>query len=171
MEFYDTVEKRRSVRSFRDDPINEESLKKILEAARLAPSAHNTQEYKFVIVRDAEKRQGLARAALEQDFVAEAPIIIAAVALNPNYLLENEVPAYAVDVAIAIDHLTLAAVQEDLGTCWIGAFHQDEVKKILNIPPQYKAVALIPLGVPRDEPSVRSRKKLKDLVCEDVFLE
>ena len=171
MEFYDTIEKRRSVRSFRDESINEDSLKKILEAARTAPSANNAQDYKFVVVRNADKRQALAMAAMEQSFIAEAPILIAAVALNPNYMMENEVPAYAVDLAIAIDHMTLAAVQEDLGTCWIGAFDQDKVRRILNVPSDYKVVALLPLGVPRDEAGVKSRKRLIDLTCEEQFSE
>jgi len=169
-DIYEIIERRRSVRSFRTNkPVPEDSLKKILGAARLAPSAHNAQEYKFIVVRDEETRKELARAASDQRFIAEAPVIIVGVSLNPEYLLSSGVPAYAVDVAIAIDHMTLAAVEEGLGTCWIGAFNQEEVKKILNIPPQYKVVALLPLGTPYDEPGVKTRKSLKELVCYDKF--
>lgn len=168
-DIYEIIKTRRSVRSFRDKPVDEESLKRILEAGRLAPSAHNAQEYKFVVVQDIEKRKALAKAASEQRFIAEAPVIIVAVSLNPKHLMSSGVPAYAADLAIAIDHMTLAAVQEELGTCWIGAFNQDEVKRILNIPAQYKVAALLPLGTPYDEPGVKSRKSLKELVCYENF--
>lgn len=171
MEIYEAIEKRRSVRAYRDDPISEETLNKILEAGRLGPSAHNAQEYKFVVVRNSQKRKELAKAAAGQRFIAKAPVIIAAVSLNPEHLMSNGVPAYAVDVAIALDHMTLAAVEEELGTCWIGAFSQEDVKKILNIPESYKVVALLPLGSPYDEPGVKSRKKLKELVCYENFSE
>jgi len=117
----------------------------ILEAARMAPSAHNSQPYKFIVVRDAEKRRQLAKAALDQSFIAQAP------------------------VAIAIDHLTLAAVEENLGTCWIGAFSQKEVKEILEIPEKYKVVTLLPLGYPDDKASQKNRKELEELVCWENF--
>lgn len=171
MDIYEVIKTRRSVRSFRDVPVPEENLKRILEAARLAPSAHNTQEYKFIIVKDAGKRKALARAASEQRFIHGAPIIIVAVSLNPEHLMSSGVPAYPMDLAIALDHITLAAVQEDLGTCWVGAFSQEEVKKILNIPEKCRVVALMPLGTPYDIPSVKTRKSLKELVCYEEFSE
>lgn len=171
MDVYEVIKMRRSVRSYRDKPVDEESLKKILEAGRLAPSAHNAQEYKFVIVQDTGKRKALAKTASEQRFIAEAPVIIAAVSLNPKHLMSSGVPAYAVDLAIVLDHMTLAAVEEELGTCWIGAFNQEEVKRILSIPKNYKVVALLTLGTPYDEPGVKSRKNIKDLVCYEEFSE
>jgi len=171
MTIYELIEKRRSVRNFRDDPIQEDALKRILGAGRLAPSAHNAQDYKFIIVKDAEKIKVLAKAAAGQKFVGEAPIIIVPVSLKPEYIMSCGVPAYAVDIAIAIDYMTLAAAEEGLGTCWIGAFNQEEVRKILKIPEKYKAVILLPLGVPDDEPAVKSRKKLWELICEEEFSE
>ena len=172
MNIYEAIKKRRSVRDYRpDEPVSEESLKKILEAARLAPSAHNSQEYKFIVVEDRQKRKDLAKAASDQRFIAQAPVIIVAVSLNPEHIMAGGVPAYAVDVAIAVDHMTLAAVEEGLGTCWVGAFDQGEVKRILGIPEQYKVVVLLPLGVPYDEPGVKSRKGLKELVCYENFSE
>ena len=171
MNIYEAIEKRRSVRSYRPDPVTEESLKKILEAGRLAPSAHNSQDYKFVVVKDKSKRKKLALAASEQRFILEAPVIIVAVSLNPEHMMDSGVPAYAMDLAVAVDHMTLAAVEEGLGTCWIGAFSQEEIKRILNIPEKYKVAALLPLGVPYDEPGIKSRKKLKELVCYEQFSE
>jgi len=172
MELYEAIEKRKSVRNFREDPVSGESLKRILEAGRMAPSAHNAQEYKFVVVRDAKKRKELEKAAMGQSFVSQAPVVIAAVSLNPHHILSCGVPAYPLDLAIAIDHMTLAAVEENLGTCWVCAFDQDKVKEILKIPKEYKVVALIPLGVPYEkEERVKSRKKLKELVCFEEFSE
>jgi len=171
MDIYEVIEKRRSVRAYKDEPVSDESLKKILEAGRLAPSAHNAQEYKFIVVKDAKKRKELAEAALGQRFIAQAPVVIVAVSLNPESLMSSEVPAYAMDLAIALDHMTLAAVEEELATCWIGAFSQEEVKKVLNIPSRYKVVALLPLGIPDEEPGVKSRKKLEELICYENFSE
>lgn len=171
MNIYETIKTRRSVRAYKDGKIDDVVLNRILEAARLAPSAHNNQEYKFVVVKDAAKRKALAKAALDQKFVGEAPMVIAGVALNPNHIMTCGVPAYVVDLAIAFDHITLTAVEEGLGTCWIGAFYQNEVKKILNIPEKYKVVVLLPLGVPKDRPGKKTRKKLKELVCYDNFSE
>jgi len=171
MDIYEAIKTRRSVRSYRPKEVSEETLKKIMGAVRLAPSTHNLQEYKFIIVKDQEKKRGLFKAASEQEFINEAPVVIAAVALNPDYMMECNVPAYPVDLAIALDHLTLAAVEEDLGTCWIGAFNQEEVKKILNIPAKYLVVALMTLGTPYDEPGIKSRKNTGDLVCYEEFSE
>jgi len=117
MDVMEAIRRRRSVRSYRKDPVPDEKLKKILEAARLAPSARNSQNWKFVVVRDAARRKELAKAAADQYFVGEAPVVIAAVALQPEYVMRCEVPAYAVDLAIAVDHMTLVAVEEGLGTC------------------------------------------------------
>ncbi len=171
MNVYEAVEKRRSVRAYRDEDISEEKLKKILKAGRLAPSVHNSQEYKFIVVKDAKKRKELAEAASGQKFIAQAPVIIIAVSLNPGYLMSSEVPAYAMDLAIALDYMTLVAVEEGLGTCWISAFSQEKVKKVLNVPAPYKITALLPLGIPDDDPAPRSRKKTEELVCYEEFSE
>jgi len=169
MDVYTAIKTRRSVRSYKSDPVPEESLKRILEAARLAPSAANRQQWKFVVVRDPEKRKQLSQAAHHQSFVGEAPVVIAAVALAPERMMSCEVPAYAVDLAIAVDHITLAAVEEGLGTCWIGAFSQEEVKRILNIPPRYKVVTILPLGFPDDRPGAKLRKGLEEIACYETF--
>ena len=171
MEVYQVIKIRRSVRDYKSDPVPEESLKKILDAARLAPSAHNSQQWKFIVVRNLEKRKQLARAAHNQNFIAQAPIVIIAVSLDPEHLMSCGVPAYAVDLAIAADHMSLVAVEEGLGTCWIGAFSQQEVKEILQIPEQYKVVALLPIGFPADQPKPKSRKDLEEIVCEEIFKE
>jgi nitroreductase len=169
MDVYEAIRTRRSVRAYQDKPVPEEVLNRILEAARLAPSAANRQQWKFIVVQDPELRKKLITAANNQQFVGQAPVVIVAVSLEPDRVMSCEVPAYAVDLAIAVDHMTLAATAEGLGTCWIGAFHQSEVKRVLNIPNQYKVVTLIPLGYPADSPRIKSRKPLEEIVCYDTF--
>lgn len=161
MDVHQAIKTRRGVRSYKPDPVPEESLKRILEAARLAPSGHNAQAWKFVVVKDEERKKKLVEAAAGQSFIGEAPVVIAAVSLDPEHIMGCEVPAYAVDLAIAVDHITLAAVEEGLGTCWIGAFSQSKVKQILNIPKEYKVVVLLPLGFAKDEPEPKTRKTLR----------
>jgi len=169
MNVYEAIKTRRSVRSYKPDPVPEESLERILEAARLAPSGNNAQAWKFVVVKDEERRKKLVEAAAGQSFVGEAPVVIAAVSLDPEHIMGCEVPAYAVDLAIAVDHMTLAAVEEGLSTCWIGAFSQSKVKQILDIPEECKVVVLLPLGFAKDEPEPKIRKNIEEIVCYDSF--
>jgi len=167
MEVKRAIRERRSVRSYEKKEVPEEKIERVLEAARLAPSASNRQLWKFIVVRDEARRQKISKAASNQNFIAEAPVVIAAV----NHIMHCGVPSYAVDLAIAVDHMTLAAAEENLGTCWIGDFSQEEVKKILNIPEKYKVVALLPLGFPADKPKVKLRRPLKEIVCYETFTE
>lgn len=169
MELKEAIGKRQSVRDYEDKPVSEEKLKNILEAARLAPSANNRQPWKFIVVKERKRRQELAQAANGQTFVGEAPVIIAAVATNPEQVMTCGVPNYAVDLAIAVDHMTLAAVDEGLGTCWIGAFSQQRAREILGIPAKYRVVTLLPLGFPRKEWGMKFRKSLEEIVCYETF--
>lgn len=170
IDVYEAIKKRRSVRAYKDEEINKVALKRILEAMRMAPSGNNKQEYKFVLVKNFQKRLALSRAA-GQRFIAQAPIIVAAVSVKPDYIMPCGVPAHPVDIAIALDHLTLAAAAEGLGSCWIGAFSQEGARRVLNIPEKYKIVALLPLGVPKDKPMAKKRKSIKELFCYDTFSE
>lgn len=169
MDVYEAIRTRRSVRAYRPDPIPEDVLQRILDAGRMAPSAANKQSWKFVVVRDADLRSRLAVAAHNQSFVGEAPVVIVAVGLSPERTMSCEVPADPVDLAIAVDHMTLAAAAEGLGTCWIGAFDQNEVRRLLGIPDSCKVIALLPVGYPADQPKAKSRKELSEIVCYDRF--
>jgi len=169
MELKEAIRTRQSIRDYVDKPVPKEKLLKVLEAARLAPSASNRQRWKFVVVRDRERRQELARAAGGQSHVRKAPVVIAAVATMPEYVMRCGVPAYAVDLAIAVDHMTLAAVDEGLGTCWIGAFSQEEARVILKIPDDCRIVALLTLGFPKQEAGPKVRKSLDDIVRYEIF--
>ena len=171
MELKEAIKKRQSIRAYEDNPVPEEKLKNVLEAARLAPSAKNRQPIKFVVVKESKRRQELARAANGQTFVGEAPIVITAVATRVEHIMACGVPSHPVDLAIAVDHMTLAAIDEGLGTCWIGAFSQEKVKEILEIPEKYRVVALLPLGFPREGTKMKIRKSLGEIVCYETFTE
>ena len=171
MELKEVIRKRESVRGYLDKQISQEQLNNVLEAARLAPSASNRQPIKLVVIKNSTKRKELTQAANNQGFVGEAPVVIAAVATDLEFTMPCGIKSYAIDVAIAIDHITLAAVDEGLGTCWIGAFSQERVKRILNVPDKYEVVALLPLGFPEKERGVKPRKSLDEIVCYESFKE
>jgi len=170
MNVFEAIKNRFSVRSYKSNPVSQEKLEKILEAVRLAPSAHNSQNWKFIVVKSEEQKAELAKAAT-QDFINQAPIIIVGVATDADQLMTSGVPAGAVNLSIASTHLILEATEEGLGTCWVGAFDQEKVKKILNIPAEkkYQVVALIPLGYSAENPSKKIRKKLKEIICNEKF--
>lgn len=165
MEVMEAIKKRRSIRDFEDRDVEDGKLNLLLEAARLAPSASNRQEWRFVVVKDRESRQKLMAAAKGQPFVGEAPVVIACCAQTDNHVMTCGQLCYPIDVAIAIDHMTLKAVEEGLGSCWVGAFYEDEVKKILNIPAHIRVVELLAVGYPARQPSgKKNRLAMEDIV-------
>ena len=151
MDVFESIKKRKSVRSYLDKQVEEDKILKILEAARLAPSASNRQEWRFVVVKDKKVKLQLSKAAKGQVFVGEAPIVIACCAETDNHVMTCGQLCYPIDIAIAIDHMTLSACGLGLGTCWIGAFYEEEVKKILEIPKDIKVVELLCLGYAKEE--------------------
>ena len=169
MDVFTAIKQRRSVRAYKPAEIEEDKLKKVLEAARLAPSASNRQDWKFVIVREKETKKKLARAAFGQSFIGEAPVVMVACGTEPKMIMACGQPTSTVDVSIACAFIMLAAYEQGLGTCWIGAFREDEVKKILKIPEPVRVVAVIPLGYPDESPSQRERKDFDEIVCFDKF--
>lgn len=169
MDVFEAIKKRYSSRAYKNEPVDEEILQKVLEAGRLAPSAHNAQDWKFIVVKNQQKKEAIAKACLGQSFIAQAPVVIVGVSLDPQHLMANEVSSGVVNLSIALDHMILEATELGLGTCWIGAFSQKEIKKILEIPQRYKVIALFPLGWPADRPKEKSRKPLKEIVSYDRF--
>ena len=154
----EAIRKRKSVRKYLNKKVEEGELFTVLEAGRLAPSASNRQEWRFIIVRDQVSKKKLAEAANNQSFIAEASIVIAACAETDEHVMSCGQACYPIDVAIALDHITLAAVELGLGTCWIGAFDEKKVKQILEIPSEVRVVALMPLGYPYDSSVVNKNR-------------
>jgi len=163
VDVFEAIQKRRSIRAYKNEPVPEESLAKVLEAARIAPSAGNRQEYKFIVVKDEKRRRELAQACNNQSFIGDASVVIVGCSTNPQR-------RYAfVDVAIALDHMTLAAVAEGLGTCWIGAFSESKVKELLGIPDSVSVVCILPVGIPAKEGAPRPRKSKEDLFPSETW--
>ena len=162
MNLYEVIKSRYSVRSYLNKPVEQEKLDRILDAARLAPSGSNRQPWKFVVVRDAETRKKLVPACSNQEFVGQAPVVIAGVGLMPDRIMSCGVPGDPVDVAIALEHVALAATAEGLGTCWIGSFHQDQVRRVLDVPANAKVVEVMTLGYPADHPRPKARERIAE---------
>src|SRR4030043_648943 len=169
MNVFDAISQRSSVRAYKATDGEEDKLEKILEAARLSPSASNRQDWKFIVVRDKETKKKLAKAAFGQSFIAEAPIVIVACGTEPKAIMGCGQPAYTVNVSIACAFMILQAYELGLGTCWMGAFKEDETKKILDVPEHVRVVAMTPLGYPDEPPSEKSRKRLNEIVCYEKY--
>jgi nitroreductase len=166
MEFYEVISNRRSIRAYKKDPVEDSKLSRILNAARLAPTAANRQPYSLIVVKDKETRQRL-KDAYSQKWFFTAPVIVCACAVPDDAWKRNDGKGYVdVDVAIAMDHLILAASAEGLGTCWIAAFKPEVVREVLNIPDNMEPLVLTPLGYPETIPEPTFRKPLEEMVRE-----
>jgi nitroreductase len=171
LDIYDAIRNRVSTRAYLPDEIEKEKLERILEAARQAPSGKNGQPWTFIIITDSETRARLVPACKNQKFIAEAPVVIAVCGREEEAYQKmggywNSLP---VDIGIAVEHLMLAAEAEGLGTCWIGAFVEEEVREILEIPAEVKVVALTPVGYPAGEKVFRKRKSIDEIVMREKW--
>jgi nitroreductase len=169
MDVFTAISRRKSVRKYKDKAVDETVLRQVLDAGRIAPSAGNRQDWKFIVVRDQETRRKLAIAAKGQMFIEQAPVTIVGCAIEPTYLMMCGQSAGILDVSIAFSFMMLAATEQGLGTCWLGAFDENAVKKILDVPDQTRVVAMTPLGYPDEVPAGRPRKDMSEVVCFDKF--
>jgi nitroreductase len=164
MEFTELVKKRYSVRAYKSDPVEENKLHQVLEAARLAPTAANRQPFQIVVVHTAGRETELGR-LYGRDWFVQAPLIICACGMPTKSWVRSDGKNYNdVDVAIAMDHLVLAAANLGLGTCWIAAFDPAAVREVLGLPDDVEPIVLTPLGYPADELRPKKRKALSELV-------
>jgi nitroreductase len=168
MDLFEVFRRRRSVRAYAPTEIPDEMLMQILEAINTAPSAGNLQAYEVVVVRDARRKQQLANAAYGQSFIAQAPVVLVFVQ-NQNRSAarygQRGATLYSLqDATIACTYAHLAATALGLGSCWIGAFDDEAVAKVINAPKGMRPVAILPIGYPAEEPWATPRRKLEDLV-------
>jgi nitroreductase len=169
MSFLELADKRYSCRAYRPDPVPEELLQQVLEAARLAPTAANRQPFRLIVIHTRGREEELKRIYGREWFV-QAPLVIAACGLPEEGWTRRDGKNYTeVDVAIAMDHLTLAAADLGLGTCWIGAFDAQAAREVLRLPENVEPVAFTPLGFPADQPRPRQRKSLSELVRYEAW--
>lgn len=170
MDFFRIVDERRSMRKYADTPVDEEKLHKILETANKAPSAGNMQGFEIYLVRRLEQREALVKAAWDQEFLAEAPVVLV-FCTNPSRLVEQYQERgsglYCIqDATIACAFSMLAAKALGLDSVWVGAFDEEAVRKIAHIPASLRPIAMLPVGYAGKEAGVRPRRELNDLIHE-----
>lgn len=164
MEFSDLVRQRYSVRAYTPDPVEDEKLNQVLEAARLAPTAANRQPFQLLVIHTQGREEELYRVYNKTWFV-EPPVVICICGLPDRAWTRRDDKSYVdVDAAIVMDHLILAATDAGLGTCWVGAFDPDAAREVLGLPDGVEPIAFTPLGYPADEPKSKKRRPLDELV-------
>lgn len=162
MELLKAIQTRRSIRAYTDQIVEKEMLEGVLEVARIAPSAANKQRWKFVII-EKDRVSEFVPMCKNQKFVGEASHLIICCATDKESKWAD------VDVAIAMDHMTLRAHDLGLGTCWIGAFHPEEVSKAINLPEEAKVVAILTLGYPAKEGVMRDREPMEEIISYNTY--
>jgi len=173
MELSEAIKGRRSIRAFKQKDVPKETVEKLIDAARHAPSAGNIQPWEFVIVRKLEVKRKLARAALNQAFVEEAPVVIVVCAnemrSSMGYGYRGKTLYCIQDTAAATQNILLTAYSLGLGACWIGAFNENETKQALNAPESIRPVAIVPVGYPDETPSHRGIRSLSQIMRYETF--
>ncbi len=160
----DVIRARRSVRRMHDAPLPPEAVERLFEAARLAPSWDNRQCWDFVAVTDPEVRAALAEAGGPKAAMPAAPLIVVACARPEASGQRAGLDYFMLDMGIAIEHLILEAASLGLGTCWVGWFDEEKVRQALAIPPEVRVVAMVPVGLPAEEPRGRPRRRMEEIL-------
>ncbi len=168
MTVLEAIRGRYSCRSYQDKPIEQEKLDQIFEAARLAPSAKNLQDWRFVAVTDKEKKRRLAEAANNQKFLENAGVIIVACS-NSIEIMRCGQAVGPIDVAIALEHIALQASELGLATCWIGSFYPEKVRPIVGIPQDIAIIELMALGYPAVSQKEHKREPMKKIMCYEKW--
>ena len=164
MQFSELIRKRYSVRAYKPDDVDDDKLQRVLDAARLAPTAANRQAIQFIVVHTKGREAELGRIYRAEWFV-QAPLVICACGIpTANWVRKDGKNYNDIDVAIAMDHLILAATDEGLGTCWIGAFDASAAREVLHLPDDVEPIAFTPLGYPADQAEPKNRKPISELV-------
>jgi len=168
MDIFQVFRDRRSIRKYRDTPVEADKIDQVIDAARLAPSWKNMQCWRFLVVSDPVRKAALLRAFPEENpgykAIASAPVLIVVCADPQESGVENGINYFIADTAIAFEHLCLAAHALGLGTCWMGWFDETAIRTALGIPETIKVVGITPLGYPDQEPKPRPRKALSDIM-------
>jgi len=172
MDFFETIKNRRSVRAFIDRPVEPDKLVKILETVNRAPSAGNLQAFEIYVIKEKLKREQLAQAALDQDFIAQAPLALVFCAnsvRSQGRYGQRGVNLYCLqDATIACSFAMMAATALGLGSVWVGAFHEERVQSIIGASEDHRPLAILPLGYAAESPPLRSRRSLDELVHEGL---
>jgi nitroreductase len=162
------IRKRYSCRAYIDRPIEQEKLGQLFEAARLAPSAKNLQDWRFVVVREKGKKQQVAESTNHPEVFGKAGVMIVACS-NSNDVMRCGQAAGPIDVAIALEHICLQATELGLATCWIGSFEPEKVRKVLEIPQDVAIIELMALGYPADKAKKPQREPIEKIMCYEKW--
>lgn len=173
MDVLEAIKSRRSIRAFKNQDVPAEIVEELIDAARWAPSAGNIQPWEFIIVQKPKIKRKLVEAALGQTFIEEAPVVIVVCAdeehSSQGYGVRGKTLYCIQDTAAAIQNIHLTAYSLGFGTCWVGAFREEETREILKIPRGIRPVAIIPVGYPAEVPRARSRKPISQIVHYETF--
>ncbi len=172
MEIREAIEKRASVRAFTEEPVPDDLVMEILRLGTLAPSAGNLQARDFIVVKEADTKARLAKAAFGQEFVEKAPVVIvccANLARIRNYGIRGTDLYCLQDVAACVENMLLFIASQGLGSCWVGAFDEVQVSKALELPENVRPVVILPIGMPRDPPRKTPRMKLDIVVHKEKW--
>ncbi|MBN1524212.1 MAG: nitroreductase family protein [Spirochaetales bacterium] len=167
MEILPEILGRKSIRKFKSTPIKKEILNRIVDAGVRAPSAKNRQEWRFIVIQKEDLRKKIQDAAFGQEYVGQAPAIIAACTTNIDYRMPNGQLSYPVDLSIAMSFMMLQAVHEGMGTCCITTFDEQEIKELFTVPFSMRVVMLLLIGAPDEDPEQSARKPVKRVVSFD----
>ena len=169
MNYQDLIRKRFSVRAYSSNPVEDKKLARVLEAARLAPTASNRQPYRLIVIHT-EGREDELRRIYNKDWFVQAPLVICACGVpEERWVGEDGMDYLGVDVAIVMDHFILAATDEGLGTCWIGAFNKDVAREVLRIPEEIQPIVFTPLGYPAETAGSKVRRPREDLILYEQW--
>jgi nitroreductase len=168
MELMSIIQNRHSIRKYKPDPISQNDLNMILEAARLAPSCGNQQCWKFIVVTNEYLKRTIGKIC-SLNWLAQAPAIIVGCADPSKSGVKGDQEYYMLDIGISLEHLILAATNLGLGTCWVGVFNERLLKQTLHVPKNIRVVALTPLGYPNEKPRPTTRKSLDEMFCQNYY--
>jgi len=168
MTVFEAIQKRYSCRAYQDKGIEQEKLDKLMEAARLAPSAKNSQDWRFVVVTDKEIKRQVAATTNRPEVFEKAGAIIVSCSNSDHVMICGQAIA-PIDVSIALEHICLQATELGLGTCWIGSFKTEQVRKILGIPGDINIIELMAVGYPADNAKKPNRVTMKEIVCYNTW--
>jgi len=173
LDVFKAIKTRRSIRAFTDKRVTDREVKKLIEAARWAPSAGNIQPWEFIIVKDPKVKHGLCEAALNQTFIEEASVVIVVCAdpvRSSKRYGSRGINLYCLqDTAAASQNILLTAHAAGLAACWVGAFNEEVAKRVLSVPDELRPIAIIPVGHPAEKPRARLRRSLDEITHHEIF--
>jgi len=173
MDHFEAITNRRSIRKYKKQNLSQAIVEKLLESARLTPSAGNVQPWEFVVASTQKTKMKLSQGAFGQKSLQDASVVIVVCVdekrAAESYGARGKTLYCIQDTAAAVENILLTACSLGLGSCWIGAFKEDEIRKVINAPKDMRPVALIPVGYPNEAPEARPRRPITEIMHNETF--